>query len=111
MNMMVVAPAQQAPAAEAAITTKGDLYFRPYLAQPLHQQAEDGDVDGDDFLLWQTGFGTPSGAAKMDGDYDNDGDVDGDDFLGWQREFGSGSGSIGVAIPEPASMAMLLVMT
>ena len=69
---------------------------------------EDGDVDGEDFLIWQEGFGTPSGAEKIDGDYDNDGDVDGDDFLGWQTEFGSGGNAAAVAVPEPSSILLLL---
>ena len=68
----------------------------------------DGDVDGDDFLAWQTGFGTQSGTQKSDGDYDNDRDVDGDDFLGWQAEFGSGSGTASAAVPEPTSVLLLL---
>jgi hypothetical protein len=50
----------------------------------------DGDVDGDDFRAWQSGFGTPNGAAH--GDADTDGDVDGDDFLAWPSQFGSGGG-------------------
>lgn len=70
----------------------------------------DGDVDGNDFLAWQAGFGMQSGAQKSDGDYDNDGDVDGNDFLGWQSEFGSGGGSVSAAVPEPVSIALALVM-
>ena len=70
----------------------------------------DGDVDGDDFLAWQGGFGTLTGAQKSDGDYDNDGDVDGNDFLGWQAEFGSGDGSASAAVPEPASMALVIAV-
>jgi hypothetical protein len=72
---------------------------------------KDGDVDGDDFLAWQGGFGTASGALKSDGDYDNDGDVDGDDFLGWQDEFGSpgegGSQGAVQGVPEPNSIMLL----
>jgi len=49
----------------------------------------DGDVDGDDLLIWQKGFGTTSGATRADGDADADRDVDGDDFLVWQTGFGS----------------------
>jgi len=72
----------------------------------------DGDVDGDDFIRWQIGFGDfpTGGAQKIDGDYDNDGDVDGDDFLGWQAEFGSGSGLASAAVPEPASIALLIAL-
>ncbi len=58
----------------------------------------DGVVDGDDFLIWQSGFGIVSGATSADGDADGDGDVDGDDFLVWQTEFGSSSGAAGEAL-------------
>ena len=65
----------------------------------------DGDVDGDDFLAWQNGFPTTSGAAKSGGDADSDGDVDGDDFLIWQNQFPS-PGAVAVT-PEPASLALM----
>ncbi len=51
---------------------------------------QDGMVDGGDFLLWQAGFGTTSGATNAMGDADFDGDVDGADFLLWQSAFGTG---------------------
>ncbi len=62
---------------------------------------EDGDVDGEDFLAWQTGFGTASGATKADGDADLDGDVDGEDFLVWQTQFGTSTGSGAAASESP----------
>ena len=65
----------------------------------------DGDVDGDDFLAWQNGFPTASGAAKSGGDADSDGDVDGDDFLIWQNQFPS-PGAVAVT-PDPASLALM----
>ncbi len=72
----------------------------------------DGDVDGDDFLVWQNTLGSTTEAEAdgngngivdaadlaiwqagmssfSDGDYDFDSDVDGDDFLVWQKTFGS----------------------
>jgi len=52
---------------------------------------EDGDIDGADFLSWQRGFGTTSGAESSDGDSNGDGDVDGDDLAGWSALFGIGS--------------------
>jgi hypothetical protein len=64
---------------------------------------EDGDVDGDDFLVWQASFGVNAG-----GDADDDGDTDGDDFLIWQGQFGSGSGAGSTAVPEPTSVLLLL---
>ena len=71
---------------------------------------KDGLVDGDDFLIWQTGFGTETGATQADGDADGDGAVDGNDFLIWQTGFGSGvPGSGAAAIPEPAAGLLALV--
>ena len=49
---------------------------------------QDSDVDGEDFLNWQTGFGMVAGATASDGDGDFDGDVDGEDFLIWQQNLG-----------------------
>ncbi|MDZ4656392.1 MAG: cohesin domain-containing protein [Bythopirellula sp.] len=49
----------------------------------------DGDVDGDDLVTWQTGYGIVNTAAIQDGDADRDGDVDGRDFLAWQQQAGS----------------------
>jgi hypothetical protein len=70
---------------------------------------EDGFVDGGDLATWQTNFGLPSGAEKVQGDADLDGDVDGADFLAWQQQWtGAGAGvAASTAIPEPTS-AMLL---
>ena len=65
----------------------------------------DGDVDGDDFLIWQASFNIDDG-----GDADGDGDTDGDDFLLWQSNFRSASGAAGsAAVPEPGTLALLLL--
>ena len=45
-------------------------------------------VDGKDFLAWQRGFGTATGAEKGEGDADNDRDVDANDLILWQFSFG-----------------------
>ena len=42
-------------------------------------------VDAADLAIWQTGYGTASGATRLMGDANGDGDVDGRDFLVWQR--------------------------
>jgi hypothetical protein len=79
----------------------------------------DGVVDLADFAIWQSHVGIMSGASVLDGDADGDGDVDGADFLKWQRNAGrpmpwtgsgSGSGSASqlAAVPEPASLTMLI---
>jgi len=49
----------------------------------------DDDVDGDDFLAWQRGFGIVApNATKNDGDADNDFDVDGLDLTVWELQYG-----------------------
>lgn len=68
----------------------------------------DGDVDGADFVAWQTHFPTGSGAALADGDADGDGDVDGADFVVWQTNFPFIPGPGASAVPEPSSFAVLL---
>ena len=85
-----------------------DMVYSPQVSEADFDG--DGDVDGEDFLAWQAGFGLPSGANKTDGDYDNDGDVDGDDFLGWQAEFGPGGGSASGIVPEPATALLMVVL-
>jgi hypothetical protein len=85
-----------------AAATRLDILMQSISALDEADFDLDGDVDGDDFLLWQSSFG-PSAL----GDADADGDTDGDDFLVWQTQFGNASGGAGTAIPEPASLAML----
>lgn len=65
----------------------------------------DGDVDGDDLLVWQGQYG----GALLDADGDNDGDVDGRDFLIWQRQHGVGNPISTIsAVPEPAGLVLAL---
>ena len=74
---------------------------------------EDGDVDGADFLVWQTGFGQfPDGTAMhTDGDANGDGVVDGEDFLLWQIQFGTRSRDAGTgSVPEPGGGVLLLLL-
>jgi glucose/arabinose dehydrogenase len=69
----------------------------------------DGDVDGADFVAWQTNFPKASGATLVQGDADGDGDVDGADFVVWQTNFpftpGPGASSVG----EPNALAAALL--
>jgi hypothetical protein len=64
----------------------------------------DGDVDGADFVAWQTHFPMASGATLDEGDADRDGDVDGADFVVWQTHFPTTVGGATVMVPEPASL-------
>src|SRR5262249_17388000 len=47
----------------------------------------DGDVDGADFVIWQTHFPESEDGGWIEGDGDGDGDVDGADFVIWQTNF------------------------
>lgn len=60
----------------------------------------DGDVDGADFVTWQTHFPTATGTTLATGDSDGDGDVDGADFVAWQTHFPT---SPAPGVVEPAS--------
>jgi hypothetical protein len=69
----------------------------------------DGDVDGADFVAWQTNFPKPNGATLAEGDADGDGDVDGADFVVWQTNFPFTPGPGASPVPEPTA-AMLLAI-
>jgi hypothetical protein len=58
---------------------------------------DDDDVDGRDFLLWQRGQSTPGGPLSAS------------DLADWQANYGAGTGPLSavIAVPEPASLAML----
>jgi hypothetical protein len=74
------------------------------IARPIDGDFDaDADVDGNDFLAWQIGFGIQSGATLADGDGDGDGDVDGNDFLIWQGNFGSTAGGGAAATQQAQS--------
>ena len=66
----------------------------------------DGDIDGNDFLIWQNNFPTTDGTAiSFSGDATGDGKVDGDDFLIWQNSFPYPAGL--AKTPEPASLGLV----
>lgn len=64
----------------------------------------DGDVDGADFVSWQTNFPKASGATRDQGDADGDGDVDGADFVVWQTNFPFSPGPGATPVPESGSL-------
>lgn len=68
----------------------------------------DGDVDGADFVAWQTHFPIIAGATLKDGDADGDGDVDGADFVVWQTSFSSTPNGLSSPVPEPDGIAMVI---
>jgi hypothetical protein len=67
----------------------------------------DNIVDGADFLIWQRGFGTSSGATNGIGDANGDGAVNAADLTVWRDRFGSSAAVASVgAVPEPTGFAV-----
>lgn len=69
--------------------TTGDVMLIDVSSALFADFDDDGDADGSDFLAWQRGFGTASGATGADGDADGDGDVDADDLKRWKERYGT----------------------
>ncbi|MBN1854671.1 MAG: hypothetical protein JW829_18205, partial [Pirellulales bacterium] len=71
----------------------------------------DGDVDGADFLVWQIGFGTMSGATRAEGDANGDGAVNNADLSIWKSQFGmsgaSAQGLTSTSVPEPGALDLI----
>ncbi len=71
----------------------------------------DGDVDGNDMLIWQRGFGIDGGATRLQGDADGNGVVDRLDLNRWKSLYGQSSLLVlplQASIPEPPSSILLL---
>ena len=66
------------------------------------------DIDGNDFLRWQRGLGTTTGATLAQGNADGDTDVDGADLAIWKQQFSSGSQPGGASgVPEPLGLNLI----
>src|SRR5262249_21348674 len=70
----------------------------------------DSDVDGADFVAWQTNFPAQSGKTLATGDADADGDVDGADFVLWQTHFPTSPVGGGGAVPEPPGIILIVAV-
>ncbi|MCC7086121.1 MAG: PEP-CTERM sorting domain-containing protein [Pirellulales bacterium] len=96
-------------ALDGQLTLTGQVVATAILPMTPGDFNGDGNVDGADFVAWQTHFPTASGATLAEGDANGDGAVDGADFVIWQTHFPS-SGAAGAApVPEPATGMLLLV--
>ena len=71
-------------------------------------------VDATDLGIWQTGFGTQSGAFLVEGDATGNGAIAGDDFLAWQRQFSGAVPPTALTnfntIPEPTALLLAIVL-
>jgi hypothetical protein len=73
----------------------------------------DGNVDGDDLLVWKNHFGTFN-ADRANGDADHNGVVDGRDLLQWQRQVDATTnleGKLQMSVPEPSVAALVGALT
>jgi hypothetical protein len=70
---------------------------------------DDGDVDGDDFLVWQRGVGTLGTGTLTTGDANSDGNIDALDLDVWEAQFGTTPPALDAvsAVPEPAAGSVL----
>jgi hypothetical protein len=93
-----------------SLSTPGDemLQFRVLTATAVPSRPGTGFPDDVNFDLagWKSSFG-----RDALGDADGDGDTDGADFLAWQRQVGASIAghSAAAKVPEPASLAMLVI--
>ena len=71
-----------------------------------------GLVDGNDFLLWQRGFGSMGQVDNSMGDADGNTIVDDADLAVWQGQYGGPPpllSAASAAVPEPTGLALLLI--
>ena len=78
-------------------------------AVPTADFDDDGDVDGNDFLVWQLNVGAIG--ENLSGDGNGDGVIDGNDLSLWQERFQNNATFNGSATPEPTSAVLVLVLT
>lgn len=82
--------------------------FLPLNGTPIVESADfdgDLDMDGSDFLAWQRGFNTGSGALPGDGDANGDQAVDVADYTIWTNQYGAASAIAASAFAASADVA------
>ena len=95
------------PAGELGNFIAANMVAANLVAAPLlpGDFTEDGVVDGQDLLLWQTEFGA-NDASSADGNLD--GVVDEADLTMWSDNFGAvGTAAAASAVPEPSSLGLV----
>jgi hypothetical protein len=97
----------QGPDVDVAGTFERRTYYEGlvYELAPIPGDFDgDRDVDGADFVAWQTNFPLATGATLAQGDADADGDVDGADFVVWQTNFPTTPSPSSSPVPEPGGI-------
>jgi hypothetical protein len=79
----------------------GEIY-RINTARPAGDYDLDGNVDIDDYAVWQRSFGKAATGLPADGN--NNGTIDAADYVVWRNALSAGSSSgLDASIPEPAT--------
>ncbi len=73
-------------------------------APPPGDATLDGEVNGADYTMWADNY-LEADMGWVGGDFNGDGITDGADYTIWADNYGVG----GVSVPEPASLALLVV--
>ena len=68
---------------------------------------QDNDVDGADFLTWQSGFGV--GTMLSEGDANASGTVDAADLAIWESQYGTTALASVASVPEPSTVGMVFL--
>ena len=94
----------------ASVVDGGALYIWTETIVAIDNADFDGSglVDGNDFLIWQSGFGTVGTATAADGDANGDMNVDAADLAIWEAQYGTSPiVTNGAVVPEPSTLALL----
>lgn len=95
-------------AGSSYVAISDDLVFMVQTVNPQPGDFDaDGDVDGADFVAWQTHFPQSINGTLAVGDADKDFDVDGADFVIWQTHFPYTPGPGVVPVPEPMASSFV----
>lgn len=82
--------------------------YNAALASLLGDFNGDGSVNDDDFVTWTNAYGTSESAFPA-GTCNNDGVVDQADYTIWADNYGLGRWSATAPVPEPTTLAMLVL--
>jgi glucose/arabinose dehydrogenase len=76
--------------------------FRINMAHPVGDYDLDGNIDNDDYTIFQKSFGLTAAGLPADGN--NNGTIDAADYVIWRNAISSGSGAgDDAAVPEPTT--------
>jgi acetyl esterase/lipase len=103
-------------AQSATVDPEAIAFLTQQLARLPGDFNADGSVDGDDYLVWRSDFGT----SRVVADGNGDGFIDAADYVVWRDSFGTIPGAAaevpasalaGAEIPEPTSLGLALIST